>query len=67
MTPWREQALPQGGHEVDLLRGGDALFPAMEQAIDRAEAEVWLASYIVHTDEASQRILQALVDRKSVV
>ncbi|MCZ8236563.1 MAG: cardiolipin synthase ClsB [Inhella sp.] len=68
MTPWREQALPQGGHEVDLLRGGDALFPAMEQAIDRAEAEVWLASYIVHTDEASQRILQALLraDRRGV-
>lgn len=68
MTPWREQAQPQGGHDVALLRGGDALFPAMERAIDRAESEVWLASYIVHTDDASQRILQALLraDRRGV-
>jgi cardiolipin synthase len=68
MTPWRDQAQPQGGHEVALLRGGDALFPAMEAAIDRAEAEVWMASYIVHTDDASQRILQALLraDRRGV-
>ena len=50
----------QGGHEVSLLRGGEALFPALQQAIDAAQHEVWLASYIVHTDAVSERLAQQL-------
>ncbi len=58
---WRLHAVPQGGHQVELLRGGDALFPAMCAAIAKAEDEIWLVSYIVHTDAASATLTQALV------
>ncbi len=68
MRGWRERALPQGGHELALLQGGDALFPAMQAAIDAAAHDVWLASYIVHTDAASAGIVDALLraDRRGV-
>jgi cardiolipin synthase A/B len=61
MNRWRLHATPQGGHEIELLRGGDALFPAMCAAIASAEDEIWLVSYIVHTDTASTLLAQALV------
>ncbi len=68
MRGWRERAWPQGGHDLALLQGGDALFPAMQAAIDLAAHDVWLASYIVHTDAASDAIVQALLraDRRGV-
>lgn len=49
-----------GGNEVNLLRGGDALFPAMCEAIGRAHHEVWLATYIFHDDAAGQRVAATL-------
>ncbi|MFM8899268.1 MAG: phospholipase D-like domain-containing protein, partial [Burkholderiales bacterium] len=49
-----------GGNRVRLLQGGDELFPAMCEAIDQAQNEVWLATYIFHNDEASLRIVDAL-------
>lgn len=48
------------GNQVALLHGGDQLFPAMVAAIARARHEVWLASYIFHTDESAQAVAQAL-------
>ncbi len=51
-----------GGNEVTLLRGGDALFPAMCEAIAAARHEVWVASYIFHDDPAAQTVVAALVD-----
>lgn len=50
----------RGGHRLRLLRGGEQLFPAMLEAIAAAEHEIWLASYIVHTDTASAQLLDAL-------
>jgi cardiolipin synthase len=50
-----------GGNRVELLEGGDALFPRMCAAIDGAEREVWLATYIFYDDDASRRICDALV------
>lgn len=50
----------QGGHRLRLLRGGDALFPALHEAIGAAVHEVWLASYIVHTDGVSEQLAEAL-------
>jgi len=50
-----------GGNEVALLRGGEALFPAMCQAIAAARHEVWLASYIFHDDDAARTVAAALV------
>ncbi len=61
MRPWRGAVDAQGGHAIELLKGGDALFPAMERALLAAEQEVWLASYIVHTDAASERLLRTLL------
>jgi cardiolipin synthase len=49
-----------GGNQVELLEGGDALFPRMCQAIDAASREVWLATYIFHDDPAAQGIAAAL-------
>jgi cardiolipin synthase A/B len=50
-----------GGNEVTLLRGGDALFPAMRQAIASALHEVWLAAYIFHDDASALEMADALV------
>lgn len=51
-----------GGNQVDLLEGGDALFPRMRQAIGEARREIWLATYIFHDDPASKLIAQALIE-----
>jgi len=50
-----------GGNEVVLLRGGDALFPEMVDAISSAAHEVWLATYIFELDAAGEAIVEALV------
>jgi cardiolipin synthase len=50
-----------GGNRVDLLQGGDALFPRMCEDIAAAQHEVWLATYIFHNDPAAQRVADALL------
>ena len=57
-----------GGNEVELLRGGDQLFPAMEAAIRDARREIWLATYIFHHDDTSLALADALIaaDRRGV-
>lgn len=57
-----------GGNEVELLRGGDQLFPRMLDAIRHARSEVWLATYIFHHDVTSLALADALVeaDRRGV-
>lgn len=49
-----------GGNQVELLQGGDELFPRMLQAIAAARRDIWLATYIFHDDPAGSRIAQAL-------
>jgi len=49
-----------GNNRIQLLRGGDALFPAMHAAIAAAQEEIWLASYIFHDDTAGLALAQAL-------
>ncbi len=49
-----------GGNQVGLLQGGDALFPAMCQAIAAAEREVWFATYIFNDDVAGKMVAEAL-------
>jgi cardiolipin synthase len=56
------QAWLTGGNRVDLLSGGDELFPAMRLAIAAARHQVWLATYIFHDDAAAQAVAEALVD-----
>jgi cardiolipin synthase len=59
---WTRVPAPRfvGGNRVELLEGGEALFPRMRQAIDAAAAEVWLATYIFHDDPAATAIADAL-------
>lgn len=49
-----------GGNQVQLLEGGDELFPRLIDAVEAARREVWLAAYIFHTDAAALRVLGAL-------
>ena len=49
-----------GGNQVELLQGGDELFPRMCQAIAAARQEVWLATYIFHDDPAAATVVEAL-------
>ncbi len=62
-TARRTSARPRytGGNQVTLLRGGEALFPAMREAIAGAMHEVWLAAYIFHDDASALQMVDALV------
>ena len=48
------------GHAIDLLKGGEALFAALVQAIDAARAEVLLESYIFEFAGAPLQVAEAL-------
>lgn len=50
-----------GGNKVHLMRGGEALFPALVEAIANARHEICLATYIFHSDPAAERVTQALI------
>ena len=62
LQTWTTVPAPRfvGGNSVELLQGGDALFPRMCQGIDAAEREVWLATYIFHDDAAATVVADAL-------
>jgi cardiolipin synthase len=49
-----------GDNAVELLQGGDELFPAMQRALAAAQRQVWLACYIFHDDDAGQAMVEAL-------
>ncbi len=51
-----------GGNQATLLRGGEALFPAMVSAIGRARHEIWLATYIYDNTGSVSVVTQALAD-----
>lgn len=51
-----------GGNEARLLRGGEALFAAMVQAIQAARHEIWLATYIYDNTGSVDTVTQALAD-----
>ena len=50
-----------GGNRVRLLEGGDALFPAIAEALAGAQHEVWFATYIFHDDGAARSVADALI------
>lgn len=54
------RAVFTGSNDVRLLRGGDAMFPAICRAVDRARHQVWLATYIFNDDAAAQTIAETL-------
>jgi len=49
------------GNRISLLRSGGEYFPALVYAIDGAEREVWLESYIYADDDAGRIVSAALV------
>ena len=48
------------GHRVDLLQGGAELFPALVKAMDEAQYEIRLETYIFWNDAAGEQIVEAL-------
>jgi cardiolipin synthase A/B len=48
------------GNQVTLLQNGEAYFPAIETAFDRARHEIYLETYIYQNDATGQRIAGAL-------
>lgn len=50
----------QAGHHLRLLEGGDALFPAMVQAMDHARRLVHLETYIFEFAHGALAVAQAL-------
>ena len=53
-------ARPGGKHHINLLQGGTELFPALIQAIDAAQLEVRLETYIFHLDTSGRQVADAL-------
>jgi cardiolipin synthase len=49
------------GNRVTLLRNGSEYFPALVAAIDDAEREVWLETYIFADDVAGRMVASALL------
>ena len=49
------------GNSITLLRNGTEYFPALEQALDEAQREVFLESYIFEHDQTGRRIAAALM------
>jgi len=47
-------------NQIALLQNGEAYFPAMEAALDRAVHEIYLESYIFENDNTGKRIVEAL-------
>src|SRR5210317_150462 len=47
-------------NQITLLQNGEAYFPAIEAALDRAVHEIYLESYIFENDHTGQRIAEAL-------
>ncbi len=48
------------GNRITVLRNGDEAYPAMIEAIERAEKSVALSTYIFNNDQAGQLFLEAL-------
>src|SRR5947207_686609 len=51
-----------GGNRAEILNNGDAIFPAMTEAIRNAKQSVDLESYIFKDDKAGGIIAAALID-----
>jgi len=51
----------KGGHYVELLRGGEPFFTAVEKIIDEAKHFIHFQTYILDEDETGIRIANALI------
>ncbi len=63
---WPEEAVEgleppfTGGNSVTLLKGGDEYFPALHRAIESAQRDICLASYIFYDDATARGLADAL-------
>ena len=55
----------QPGNTVELLRNGDAAYPAMLDAIAEARTSIALSSYIFSDDTAGAQFIAALIDARA--
>jgi cardiolipin synthase len=51
---------PDPGHRVDALHDGEQAYPAMLDAIERAERTVFLSTYLFETNAMGRRFVDAL-------
>ncbi len=49
-----------GGNRITLLRSGSEYFPALLEAIDGAQQEVWLETYLYADDRVGRQVAAAL-------
>src|SRR4029450_9112893 len=49
------------GNAIELLRSGGEFFPALSAAIDAAEREVWIETYIFADDAVGKHMADVLV------
>jgi cardiolipin synthase len=49
------------GNAVTLLRSGAEYFPALLEAFERAEREIWLETYIFADDDTGREVAHALI------
>ncbi len=49
------------GNKLQLLMNGSAYFPALEEAFDAAQSEIYLETYIFADDDTGRRIAAALI------
>ncbi len=54
-----------GGNSITIFRGGGEAYPAMLDAIDRAQNSIALASYIYRDDRAGRAFSEALIRAQS--
>ena len=47
-------------NQITLLQNGEAYFPAIEAALDRAMNEIYIETYIFENDNTGRRIAEAL-------
>lgn len=59
-APFATRSAQRPGHQLTLLEGGDALFPALVTAIDAARRVVHLETYIFHFAGAALNVADAL-------
>lgn len=49
-----------GGNSIELLQNGEQAYPAMLEAIDKAETSLFLSTFIFDTDRTGRRFIEAL-------
>ena len=59
-APVRSPSVPRPGHQLLLLEGGNALFPALAEAMDAARRVVHLETYIFHFAGSALMVAEAL-------